>query len=248
MNVEDFIALIHPAIAVVVLFPLIGIVVNLAWKTRQRRIQAATEGKSNISPLVGAEHVELGRWLSGLVVVLTLIGLAHPIIFNIILPNQLWNKQLFNLVSIVLMFAATIASLAFLYQAKQPLWRAIFATLTGVGLVVLGYIDKILGYQYGIYRREHEWYVSHFFLGIAAAFLMIFSLAIIQEIYKDRSNHWRNIHIILNCVALILFLGQGITGTRDLLEIPLSWQKDYVYKCDGANKTCPKPAPTAGQN
>src|SRR6476469_3395180 len=175
MNVEDFIALIHPAIAVVVLFPLIGIVVNLAWKTRQRRMVAATEGKSNISPLVGAEHVELGRWLSGLVVVLTLIGLAHPIIFNIIVPNQLWSKQLFNLVSIVLMFAATIASLAFLYKAKQQLWRAIFATLTGVGLVVLGYIDKILGYQYGIYRREHEWYVSHFFLGMAAALLMIFS-------------------------------------------------------------------------
>jgi O-antigen ligase len=145
------------------------------------------------------------------------------------------------------MFAATIASLAFLYKAKQPLWRAIFATLTGLGLVVLGYIDKILGYQYGIYRREHEWYVSHFFLGIAAAWLMIFSLAIIQEIYKDRSNRWRNIHIILNCVALILFLGQGITGSRDLLEIPLSWQKDYVYKCDGANKTCPNPAPLGGQ-
>ncbi|HEY9609919.1 MAG TPA: DUF4079 family protein [Allocoleopsis sp.] len=38
-------------------------------------------------------------------------------------------------------------------------------------------------------------------------------------IYKDRSNGWRNVHIILNCFALLLFIGQGMTGTRDLFEI-----------------------------
>jgi hypothetical protein len=72
---------------------------------------------------------------------------------------------------------------------------------------------------------------------------MVFSLAIVEDIYKDRSNRWRYVHIILNCLALLLFMGQGMTGTRDLLEIPLSWQKPYIYQCDFANKTCPKPAP-----
>ena len=48
---------------------------------------------------------------------------------------------------------------------------------------------------------------------------MIFSLAIVKDIYKDKSNRWRNAHIILNCFALLLFMGQGITGARDLLEI-----------------------------
>jgi hypothetical protein len=69
--------------------------------------------------------------------------------------------------------------------------------------------------------------------------LMIFSLAIIEEIYQDRSNRWRYVHIILNCFALLLFIGQGMTGTRDLLEIPLSWQETHLYKCDFVNKTCP---------
>ncbi|TAG11991.1 MAG: DUF4079 domain-containing protein, partial [Oscillatoriales cyanobacterium] len=46
---------------------------------------------------------------------------------------------------------------------------------------------------------------------------------------------------ILNSIAVLLFLGQGMTGTRDLLEIPLSWQKPYIYSCDFPNKTCPKP-------
>jgi hypothetical protein len=49
-------------------------------------------------------------------------------------------------------------------------------------------------------------------------------------------------------VALVLFVGQGLTGTRDLLEIPLGWQERAVYQCNfdsksPAFKTCPTPAP-----
>jgi hypothetical protein len=29
-----------------------------------------------------------------------------------------------------------------------------------------------------------------------------------------------------------------MTGTRDLLEIPLSWQKPAIYKCDFQKQTC----------
>jgi len=32
-----------------------------------------------------------------------------------------------------------------------------------------------------------------------------------------------------------------MTGSRDLLEIPLSWQKPAIYRCDFTNKTCPEP-------
>ena len=53
---------------------------------------------------------------------------------------------------------------------------------------------------------------------MAVSVLMIFSIAILDDIY--RSLTMRNVHIILNCLALLLFIGQGITGTRDLLEIP----------------------------
>lgn len=234
MEIADWTALIHPAIAVTFVFPLIGIVVHFAWQTRQRRLQNK-EGKSKISPVVGKEHVQIGKWLSAAVVGVALIGLAYPI-FGHILKDNIGSKNPFQVVFIVLMFAATIASLVFLYKARGPLWRGVFATLTGAGLV-------ILGFQEGVFRRDNEWYWSHYYIGIAAAMLMIFSLAIIEDIYKDKSNRWRNVHIILNCIALLLFLGQGMTGTRDLLEIPLSWQKPTIYQCDFANKTCPPPAP-----
>nr|WP_322744215.1 MULTISPECIES: DUF4079 domain-containing protein [unclassified Coleofasciculus] len=72
---------------------------------------------------------------------------------------------------------------------------------------------------------------------------MVFSLAIVQDIYKDRSNRWRTVHVLLNTIAVLLFIGQGMTGPRDVLEIPLSWQKPYIYSCDFNNKTCPTPPP-----
>lgn len=239
MQLGDFLALIHPAIAVVFVFPLIGMVVNLAWQTRQRRLQTVAGGKSKIPPVVGSEHRRIGNWLTGAVVGLVLVGLAYPIGKNI-LVNQLVSTEPFQVLFIVLMFTATIACLVLLYRAKERLWRGIFATLTGAGLIILGCQD-------GVFRRTNEWYWSHYYIGITAAMLMIFSLAIVPDIYKDRSNRWRIAHTILNCIALLLFIGQGMTGTRDLLEIPLGWQEPFVYQCDFANKTCPTPAPPAAK-
>ncbi|MBD2255487.1 DUF4079 domain-containing protein [Nostoc parmelioides] len=230
MEIADFLGLVHPAIAVIFVFPLIGIVSNFAWQTRQRRLQTLAGGKSKIPPVVGTEHRRIGEWLSSAVVGISLVGLGYAIGKNII-KNQLWNKNLTQVIFILLMFVLTIASLVFLYQAKQKLWRGVFATLTGVGLVVIGCQD-------GVFRRTNEWYWSHYYIGISASLLMIFSLAIVQDIYQDKTHRWRIIHTILNTIALLLFIGQGFTGTRDLLEIPLSWQEPYVYQCNFVQKTC----------
>ena len=233
IELKDAFTLLHPAIAVFFVFPLIGMVINLAWQTRQRRLQTKAEGKSKIPPVVGAEHNRLGNWLTSAVVGIALLGLAHPIIKNI-LANELVTKKPFQVAFIGLMFVATIGSLVFLYKSREKNWRAVFATLAGAGLVILGCQD-------GVYRLSNEWYWSHYYIGIVAALLMIFSLAIAPSIYKDKSHRWRIVHTLLNCIALLLFIGQGLTGTRDLLGIPLSWQEPYIYQCDFANKTCPSP-------
>lgn len=219
MSAADFAGLIHPALAIAVIFPLLGIVLNFAWQTRERRLQTK-DGKSKIPPVVGAEHLRFGRFLSNAVVALALIGLAYAI-FSKMAKSQTWVEDAARVWFVVLMFVVTIASLVFLNRAQPKLWRGVFATLTGMGLV-------ILGCQPEVFRRGFEWYVSHYYYGIAASLLMLFSLAIIPEIYKDRSNSWRNTHIVLNVFATLLFLGQGFTGTRDLLEIPPSWQQPYI--------------------
>jgi hypothetical protein len=239
---KDLLILLHPFFAVVVVFPLIGVVVNRAWQVRQRRLQTL-QGKSKIPPVVGQEHVQLGRWLTGAVVGIVLVALAVDISGNI-LDNQVWSKEPFKVALIGLIFAVAISSLVLLYQAKPALWRGIFATLTGMALVVLGCQD-------GIYRKTDQWYISHYYYGMTAALLMIFSLAIVQNIYQDRKNRWRNVHIAVSCLALLLFLGQGITGTRDLLEVPLSWQEPYVqklYEQQCEMKPCTIQAPAVPQS
>jgi hypothetical protein len=233
MDLKDTLALIHPTIAIAIIFPLLGIVLNRSWLTRQRRLQTQSGEKSTIPSSVGSEHLEIGRWLSASVVAVALLGMAFPI-FSRMAANNIFSLQPFRAAFVVIIFIATTASMVFLYQATAKLWRGIFATLSGMGLV-------LLGCQPEVFRRDDEWFFSHYYYGTAAAMLMIFSIAIVQDIYQDKQNRWRTVHIFLNCFAALLFLGQGITGAKDLLEIPLSWQESYVYRCDFVNKTCPIP-------
>ncbi|MEL6928130.1 MAG: DUF4079 domain-containing protein [Cyanobacteria bacterium J06600_6] len=210
LGTQDLASLIHPALVVIFVFPMVGIVTNFAWQTRQRRI-AAKKDKNKIPAVVGREHVKVGRWLTASVVVVSLIALAYSIIYKSFIKKGLWTKNNPQAVLILLMFAATIASLVLLLRAKPKLWRGIFATLTGMGLVIIGEQD-------GVWRLADQWYWSHHYYGIAVSLLMILSIAIVDDIY--RSLAMRNLHIVLNCLALLLFFGQGVTGARDLLEIP----------------------------
>jgi len=142
---------------------------------------------------------------------LSLVGLAYPIIKNLNQAN-VWAENPFQVVFVAAMFVLTIATLACLYRSQGKAQRILFATLPSAGLIMLGLQD-------GVFRRTNEWFISHYYYGIIASVLMITSLAILPEIY--RSLAWRRVHIALNCLALMLFLGQGITGMRDLFEIGL---------------------------
>ena len=213
LGTKDLVGLIHPAIAIILVFPIIGIVSNYAWQTRQRRLEIKDSKKSKIPPVVGREHVKIGRWLTGSVVGVNLIGLTYSIVYNNFIIN--FKRDSLDSVQatlITFIFIATIASFIMLFRAKPKLWRGIFATLSGMGLI-------ILGAQEGVWRLSDRWYWSHYYYGMGVSILMIFSLAIIEDIYKDRSNRWRKVHMSLNCFAILLFIGQGITGARDLLEI-----------------------------
>jgi hypothetical protein len=116
-----------------------------------------------------------------------------------------------------MLFGAAIASLIPIYQAKLKLWRGAFATLSSMSLIVLGAQD-------GVYRKTEQWYLSHYYYGITAAILMIVSLAILREIYQDKKQLWCTVHVMFNSIAIFLFIGQVITGTQALLEVPLHWQ------------------------
>ena len=132
LGTQDLMALIHPALVVIFVFPMVGIVTNFAWQTRQRRL-AVKKGKSKIPAIVGKEHVNMGRWLAASVVVVSLIALAYSIIYKSFIKKGLWMKNTPQAILILLMFAATIASLVLLLRARPKLWRGVFCYSYGHG-------------------------------------------------------------------------------------------------------------------
>ena len=236
MEFSDALALVHPFLAVALVFPAIGITAQMAWQTRQRRLELSKvddkgKRKSKIPATVGREHVAIGRWLTGLVTGVTLVALVYVLVFK----TKIWTQPVGTATFIVLMFVATLASIAMLYRTRpnQPQWRAGWTTLASAGLIILGCQD-------GVFRRTNEWYMSHYYFGITVSILMLASLAMLPEIYRDKTQRWRKAHIALNCLAVLLFVGQGFTGARDLLEIPLGWQRSHLSQCNWATRTCPE--------
>ncbi|WP_259723691.1 DUF4079 domain-containing protein [Synechococcus sp. CS-1332] len=77
--------------------------------------------------------------------------------------------------------------------------------------------------------------------GISLVGLMLFSVACRPKTL--RHFRWRRLRISAKALAALIFLAQGLTGPRDLLEIPLSWQKATVYACDYTAMRCPALTP-----
>ncbi|MFM8661620.1 MAG: DUF4079 family protein, partial [Cyanobium sp.] len=82
MTTVDWLWLLHPALAVALVFPLLGAALQLALQTRRRRLNQAKAPLSS-----GAEHTALGRWLTAAVVTIQLIAYAVVILTK--QPSQL---------------------------------------------------------------------------------------------------------------------------------------------------------------
>ena len=228
MTITDWLWILHPALAVVLIYPLIGMVVRLAWQTRQRRV-----AKVKHPPVVGRDHSDLGRWLSASVVVLVLIALTVAIATKEPLADFSGGAGRAIQLSIVLL--GTVVSLIALWRSKAAPMRLSFSLITWVGVLTLGAQPEV--WRLSDDPLSPAFWQSHYWAGVAVTGLMLFSLAARPEILRDL--RLRRLHVTASVLAAVLFLTQGITGTRDLLEIPLSWQKPAVYACDFALQRCP---------
>lgn len=229
MTAVDWLWLIHPALAVVLIYPLLGVVLRLAWQTRERRLQ-----RSRLPPSTGTEHADLGRWLAAGVVLIELVAIAVVILTKE--PSQLDLRRGFLL---ALALAAALAALAALWRARRPALRACFALLCLAGVVVLGLQPEV--WRLSDNPLTPAFWQSHFWGGMGLTGLMLFSVAARPEIL--RQPRMRRLHVSANALAALIFVAQGISGPRDLLEIPLSWQKPAIFACDFEQRLCPPPQP-----
>ena len=230
----DWLWILHPFLAVVLVYPLVGVVVRLAIQTRARRLQ-----NQKLPVTVGRDHSDLGRWLAAAVVLIVLVALS--VVIGTKAPLVQFEGGLARAIQLLLVLFGTIVSLLALWRCTRPGLRLAFSLITWAG--VLG-----LGAQPEVWRLSDNpftpaFWQSHYWAGVGVTGLMLFSLGARAEILRDI--RIRRLHVTANVLAALLFLTQGLTGTRDLLEIPLSWQKSTIYRCDFNAKTCPSLDPNA---
>lgn len=229
MTTVDWLWLLHPALAVALVYPLVGASLQLALQTRRRRLNP---GKAPLT--AGAEHTALGRWLTAAVVAIQLIAYAV-----VILTRQPSLLDPGRVALLLLVLAGSGLALAALWRVRQAAYRASFALLTWLGVIGLGLQPEV--WRLSDNPLDPAFWQSHFWGGMGLTGLLLFALAAQPEI--QRQLRWRRLHLTANGLATLIFIAQGITGPRDLLEIPLSWQKPTIWGCDFEQRVCPPFAP-----
>lgn len=233
----DWLWIVHPALAVVVVYPLIGVVVRLAWQTRQRRV-----ARQKLPPSVGRDHSDLGRWLAVAVVSLVLIALTVSIATKV--PLSDFSGGLGRAAELLIVLLGTLTSLVALWRCQAAAFRFSFALLTWIGILALGAQPEV--WRLSDQPWTLAFWQSHYWAGVAVTGLLLLSLAARPEILRDL--RLRRLHVTASVLATLLFVLQGVSGTRDLLEIPLSWQKPALASCDFTQQRCPSPPRTARQH
>ena len=229
MTSVDWLWLLHPALAVALVYPLLGAGVHLALQTRRRRLN---QTKAPVT--VGAEHTALGRWLTVAVVTIQLIAYAV-----VILTRQPSLLDPGRAALLLLVLAGSGLALGALWQVRRAAYRASFALLVWLGVIGLGLQPEV--WRVSDNPLDPAFWQSHFWGGMGLTGLLLFALASQPEI--QRQLRWRRLHLTANGLAALLFIAQGISGPRDLLEIPLSWQKPTIWGCDFEQRVCPPFAP-----
>ncbi len=228
MQRVDWLWLLHPVLAVVVIYPLVGMVVRLGIQARQRRL-----GQSKLPVTSGRDHADLGRWLTGSVVFAVLVALVVVILTKV--PFADFAGGTTRLLLLALVTGVTAVAFIAFWRARLPVYRACFALLCWAGLIGLGLQPEV--WRLGDNPLEPAFWQSHFWGGIGLCGLLLFAMAAKPE--TQRSLRWRRLHVSASVLAAVVLLAQGISGPRDLLEIPLQWQKPAVFSCDFETQTCP---------
>ena len=236
MQTLDWIWLLHPIFAVALIYPLLGVVLNLSLQTRSRRLKLQNESPAN----VGSVHSNLGRWLSAGVIAIVLLALV--VMLSTEHPLTEFEGGLIRAGLLLLVLIGSCIALLTTWRDKRPAYRAGFSLLCWAGVIVLGMQPEV--FRLGDNPLKAEFWQSHFWGGIGLVGLMLFSLASRQEILRDL--RWRWLHITANSLAAVIFLAEAITGPKALLEIPLNWQKPYIQQAKAervANYNADAPQP-----
>lgn len=238
MTAIDWLGLLHPVLVILFVYPVAGATVRLGILVRERRL-----GISRQPDLVPLEHADHGAWVAVGVVTSVLIALVYSL-FSPAAAAPAAGVAAAGVAAagrpllLLLTAGGTLAALLGLLRARRPLLRAGFCWITWAGLLALGSQPEIWRVSDNPFTAG--FWSSHYWSGVLLCGLLLATTAARPEI--SRRPAWRRLHLGLNLLLMLLLVVQAITGSRDLLEIPLRWQKPFLQSCDWVARRCPTPA------
>ena len=188
-------ALLHPVLMILFVYPVVGATIRLGILAREKRLKI-----NPIAETVPVEHAQHGAWVTGGVLVAVLIGLSH----------SLWTTHLLGL---LLTGSAVLFSFKRLLSSRIVWQRLLWAAASASGLL-------LLGLQPAVERlSDVPWnplfWQSHFWMGLLLTGLLLSSTALQPLIGHSKSA--RRMHISSNLLVALLLAMQAISGTRNLL-------------------------------
>ena len=230
MTPVDWFALLHPVLVILFVYPVVGATVRLGILVREKRL-----GITQQPAKVPAEHSDHGRWLTSGVVVAVLVALLYSFGSTFSADPAAFAGGVARLALLLLVALGSLVSQLALWWVRRPLWRACFALLCWAGLLGLGSQGEI--WRVSDNPFTGSFWASHYWAGILLTGLLLGTTAARPEI--QRSLRLRRLHVTAALLISLLLAVQAITGSRDLLEIPLSWQKPAIAACDFNAQRCP---------
>ena len=234
MTALDWLALLHPVLVILFVYPVVGATIRLGILVREKRL-----GITHQPDLVPVEHAAHGAWVTAGVVVAVWIALLYSLLVHGLAAGSALDAGLPRLLLLGLAAAGSLAALLALLRARRAALRASFALLCWAGLLGLGSQPEI--WRLSDNPLSGGFWSSHYWSGALLTGLLLFTTAARPEI--RRLPRLRRLHLGLNLLVMVLLAVQAITGSRDLLQMPLSWQTPAILRCDPLARRCPLPPP-----
>jgi hypothetical protein len=209
MSALDWLALLHPVLMILFVYPVVGATIRLGILVRERRLQI-----NPLPPTVPVEHTDHGRWVGTGTVVAVVIALAW----------SFWEHGQAvggfpgggaRLARLLLLGGGALAACWALWRLRRPGRRAAAALLAWGGLLLLGLEPEV--WRLADNPLRPAFWASHFWSGGLLCGLLLFAMAAAPEIAQRPG--LRRLHVAAALLIAVLLAVQAITGCRDLVGL-----------------------------
>ena len=209
MTALDWLALLHPVLMILFVYPVVGATIRLGILVRERRLQI-----NPLPPTVPVEHADHGRWLTTGTVVAVLIALCWSFLHHGAAGGGFPGGE-GRLARLLLLGGGALAGCLALWRLRRPGRRAAAALVAWGGLLGLGLEPEVE--RLADSPLQPGFWASHFWSGWLLIGLLLFAMAAAPEIALRPA--LRLVHRAAAFLIAVLLAVQAITGCRDLLGL-----------------------------